>query len=866
MSALFCLIILLPIIPTSMPHYLQDLFEIFLYLATWNCNNTPRLTEDQLIHLQFGLSTFFQRLYGMYPCNFTTYLRDHAIKENKTVFVHTIKPLLETVKMHPMLLTSSRELEKNSGRWKEMEPHDVVVECSKFSLDSMNRIQASEISADSMYMMPSVHRTPINDTSSSAATTIQLQTSLINAHLNEPFYSLFHETTKTKEPQKIDNIWSPLLGVLATPPPPGTIAPHTPTPSIPSYAVQTIPNLMQQQCASGASPPEAAVEATPETTPMKDNIQTIRPFPVNSPAVRSIWGLSQPSSPLKKDPSAPYRFTDTPITSTSHQQHVFNIEGHQHSSILSSPKLMNFVNERSMYQNQMQMINDKLQNINKLEQPMLNTIKIDAAVDAVNPSTSFMSQTNETESADVTGKILTNNPLDGVVSILNSVDSAQEDAEVTEINSLIQETTNESLDEASAAALHIPHSRSMKNYAQRFQQWKLKNKYCNRASMEYSKSCPVESALSTLNRRLKKASIHQNGNSSPSDNDDDGHDDNDDDNDDDENDTNNGNNAIGSSTSQPPPPAITKQNDNLKSKLLRSKRNNFAKNSEKISIGTQTMEQASQSYEQIFLELIAEESKSAKITATTVAPPMSPHTLLDQYIETTIKKKQSNENNNRTELYRDQIQLLNLQLQYERYRREVHAERNRRLLGKSRVNAALEMDNAKLREQKDRLSIEVEELTLNLNKGRIAKTKQDQEYAKECNRLRKDIQHESDENKQLRTTIETMQRRLSEEKKFKNDVLHELEGARAEIFDLRNELKQTQYQADLGLHYKDELNRLQSEVLLMGEIQIKCKEKLSELNNLKARDAEIEHVQFAYNEEVRGKFNIKIIYFSKKKL
>jgi hypothetical protein len=45
---------------------------------------------------------------------------------------------------------------------------------------------------------------------------------------------------------------------------------------------------------------------------------------------------------------------------------------------------------------------------------------------------------------------------------------------------------------------------------------------------------------------------------------------------------------------------------------------------------------------------------------------------------------------------KEQLTLLNIQLQFERHRREAHAERNRRLLGKSRSNGALEEHNSAL--------------------------------------------------------------------------------------------------------------------------------------------------------------------------
>lgn len=47
-------------------------------------------------------------------------------------------------------------------------------------------------------------------------------------------------------------------------------------------------------------------------------------------------------------------------------------------------------------------------------------------------------------------------------------------------------------------------------------------------------------------------------------------------------------------------------------------------------------------------------------------------------------------------LLREQLGLLHLQLQYERHRREVHAVRNRRLLGESRSNKALDEHNSAL--------------------------------------------------------------------------------------------------------------------------------------------------------------------------
>ena len=84
--------------------------------------------------------------------------------------------------------------------------------------------------------------------------------------------------------------------------------------------ISTFPNQ------EGTSPPEAAIEATPETTPVKDSRHYVTPRspPVNSTVVRALNNLggarprsstsstpsqSQPSSPMKKEIS-PFRFPE----------------------------------------------------------------------------------------------------------------------------------------------------------------------------------------------------------------------------------------------------------------------------------------------------------------------------------------------------------------------------------------------------------------------------------------------------------------------------------------------------------------------------------------------------------------------------
>ncbi|XP_037026042.1 hamartin [Bradysia coprophila] len=758
MSALFCIITLLPIIPTSMPQYLQDLFDIFSYLASWNCTNEPRLTDDQQIHLQIGLSTFFQRLYGMYPCNFLAFLTKSQTDRHR-VYCHTIKPLLDTVKIHPLLLTHTVQTEKSTSRWKEMEPHDIVVECSKLCLENANRFHHK-----SDYFSPIAHRNPEYTSYSNNKTSfsIELQQSLRNtpSSMASPFYSLFNEPKdRLKEAQRIDSLWSPSIAVLATPPPTGNI-PHTPTPTpnIPNYGIPTLPG--SHLCASGASPPEAAIEATPETTPMKDNMKPLRQFPMGSAAARAILGstqgsTSQPSSPIMKKEPSPFRFPDF-STSQSLQS-----EGNQ------SKKLLSLVQDRKLCQ--MQILEKLNQHQDGSNIRDVETIQIENSID----------ERNKNE-----------------VSL--------EDEEVKEINS----QTLKAFHGAGSIEMDLKNSNSIQ----------LRQPYPDETTtIECSKSWPCDS--NRMIDCLKNISENGNSNLGGIDN------------------TSNIN--------------LQKKREALKSRTLRLKPTDIDDACERTTVGTQTVEQLPPTYEKL-LVCANEPAAPSKTTNSLVgSTPMSPHTLLDQYIETSIKKKHSKDNNNQTEHYRDQIQLLNIQLRYEQYRREVHAERNRRMLGKSRLNAVLEMENEKLKEEKEKLVRAVDDLTNDLNKSRIMQTRRDQDYSQEVNTLKRDIQQERDEKKQLLLQIENLQRRLGDEKNEKKDISQDLEAARAELFDLRNELQQTQYQADLGLQYKDEFNRLQSEIVLMGEIHVKCRDKLSELNDLRGRDVEQDALTLAYENEIR---------------
>lgn len=320
------MVVLLPMVPALIGPHLQDIFDIFSRLAAWNWAPGPKLAEEQLVHLQVAMYALFLRLYGMYPCNFIAYLRNHyRHPDNRPVFMHTVRPMLATVLVHPSLVTASKDHETDTERWKKMGHHDVIVECEKFAVDGGVREEGCYTGFRSR---------------SGTGTSGEHQLVGSGDHHLSPF-----PLPALKLPLSSgDDFWSPSLYFYqhSNSPPPTEV-------SAPTSIPQT-PNSVHAQ--EGTSPPEAAIEATPETTPIKDPRMNQRVPPINSTAVRSLGGpvtpkwpslpsgtttpsSSQPSSPMRKDPS-PFKFP----------QDNFELNARRQNALVSQ-KITRLIEDRS---------------------------------------------------------------------------------------------------------------------------------------------------------------------------------------------------------------------------------------------------------------------------------------------------------------------------------------------------------------------------------------------------------------------------------------------------------------------------------------------------------------------------------------
>ncbi|XP_073169933.1 hamartin isoform X2 [Lepidochelys kempii] len=314
-TGVLVLITMLPMIPQSGKMYLHDFFGIFGRLSSWCLKNPGHVAEIYLVHLHASVYALFHRLYGMYPCNFVSFLRSHySMKENLETFEEVVKPMMEHVRIHPELVTGSKDHELDPRRWKRLETHDVVIECAKISLD------AKEASYEDRYYSVSQpvsiclqprqtdpNASPYIDTHSSYGTSTSTPYStprltLLQMQGQLPPILSPQSSRLSTEPQQV-TIWSPSAVCGMTTPP-------------------TSPGIVSSESSQTSSQPYSKYFSTPggKGTPL-GTPATSPPPPCISDDFVHVSLPPAAATPLKKedkpDPGRP---------SLSRQQNVINSE------------------------------------------------------------------------------------------------------------------------------------------------------------------------------------------------------------------------------------------------------------------------------------------------------------------------------------------------------------------------------------------------------------------------------------------------------------------------------------------------------------------------------------------------------------
>ncbi|XP_072521310.1 TSC complex subunit 1a isoform X2 [Salminus brasiliensis] len=239
------LIILLPMIQQTSKQLLFEFFDIFGRLAAWNQRNPGHAQGVYAVHLHASVYSLFHRLYGMYPCNFVSYLRAHySMKENVDTFEEVVKPMLEHVRIHPELVTGTKDYELDPIRWKRFETHDIVIECAKVSLDPKEASCEEGYSSlpDHVPRRPVDHSKSFSDLSShgrssfNSMATVRQSLSLSLPHLTVSQHACLSPQTTSLQGTEVTSsgmkevLWSPssVCG-MSTPPSSRGMSPTTVT-------------------------------------------------------------------------------------------------------------------------------------------------------------------------------------------------------------------------------------------------------------------------------------------------------------------------------------------------------------------------------------------------------------------------------------------------------------------------------------------------------------------------------------------------------------------------------------------------------------------------------------------------------------
>ncbi|KAG7189794.1 hypothetical protein KM043_017455 [Ampulex compressa] len=726
MSALLLLVMLLPMLPAALGPYLSEIFEVFGRLAFYYHHQSLSLSSSALftsatasgiinkdhlylLHLQVGLYSLFHRLYAMYPCNFISYLKQQYIQRDQlATFTHTIRPMLDSVRMHPLLVTASKDVEISAARWKKMEHHDVMAECGRFTLDRCR---------EEMFGTTNSRCTPPLDYSS-ACTPINISGGVTTTEIG-----------KVED----ETFWSPSM----------TVPPHSPPFPASSHENRSTPSTPNNN-RSGTSPPEAAVEATPETTPVKDLRKSMRQAPVGSAAVRALNALGGGD-----------------IGTNAH-----GILSHKLSKIMADRQNMLQHSQKS--------------SINVEDENRLPEIDINQ-----------------------NGKN----------------DSWQEDQEVLEI---VSSQANAKTD----TPKHLEQQIELHNTD------KFHGVFANFSQKVYQLCLYSQSHLPLQ---------HQNFNVS----------------------------CKIRRTKSCPDMVIQKK---LCNEIANQARLTGAKRWEET--GTQTYDLFP--YEYLLLGILDQKNQMNGLKASQDNPDsrISPTTMLDRYVgactrmnsndysraKTSVKHKQKKRGEDETEdevadedgldveCANQLLQLMQMQLQFERQRREVHAERNRRLLGKLRDSRALEEHNHALTDRLKMVEKEVEGLKSELERSKKENRQAQEQYKEGLHHWQSKCVEEQRQCQGLRDHLESLELELKSEQKKVIESGQQIRSTEAALFDAAHQLKGALKAANRSKELERILDTLQKKFILLGEAQGKLQESTGGLSPTGRQ--EVTQAQRSYTEEL----------------
>ncbi|KAM8885630.1 hamartin-like isoform 2-T2 [Spinachia spinachia] len=332
-TGVLVLITLLPMMPQAGKQHIYDFFDVFGRLVSWSHKNPGHGPVEHLVHLHAGVYSLFHRLYGMFPCNFISYLRLHySMKENLESFQEVVKPMLEHVRVHPELITGTQDYELDPSRWRCYEVHDIVIECSRVSLDPLE--SSCEEDMYSFIRDPPASPQLTLTFSPPNRESLSRSGSSVCPQLLSECLTLNQPTLSTSFLQADDVTWSPSSQCgLSTPPP-------EPAAASPSPLSRTAP-ISSVKCPSSATPLTKEIQ---DGRHNKDQVKPLTQLKASSPQPITrleARGQSDVIDDIREDVGSQQRsFPPTSFTSSTSSSQPFLLTStprREASSVLGLP-------------------------------------------------------------------------------------------------------------------------------------------------------------------------------------------------------------------------------------------------------------------------------------------------------------------------------------------------------------------------------------------------------------------------------------------------------------------------------------------------------------------------------------------------
>ncbi|XP_071532951.1 uncharacterized protein Tsc1 [Panulirus ornatus] len=859
-GAVMVIVVLLPALPLEMGNlHLSAVLDIFCRLVRW----TPKREPDEAFQpfLQVAVYSLFHRLYALYPCHFLNCLRTSFAKPSSSAcFFTTLKPMMEKVRLHPLLITENKESELTRNRWIGLETHHLILECAKLCLDPIEA--TCEEVCGSFFTL--------NTGSDLASDPLPVPTNWV-------LYAVEN------------NFWSPSLAMSspamlsASRGSSSSSVPHTPV-----YPIST-PNLRLGGKVA-ESPPEAAIEATPETTPFTSPLKVEAGSSVSRRPASAICAVSHstnvgkdsqavdaeansnPLSPVKKD-QASFEFPDDQC-----QDIFFRAE---RSSLLQS-KLQQILKERQQIQKENNQpsenkcdgenkdadskdIKEARENSVVTSRRVLGERQIDIVSPAENEGDSKVVESrlaqfdqvsrrrkismydgtrnvdlsklgiridrfaNGNSDVDISDEASQNDDIDigdrnyRLSSVIDRriSEEKESDSDSRRSSDETQRCNNRDCDEHENLGLGVPCQRSMTDLVKNMRTMRLRFlSQCGPPPdlSHYSMVGSIRAAVSPTKATTSPIKAQYKSSSCPD------------------------LSVDGISPVSSIPEGRVRKESAVSSLTLSPIRQAVVTS----EATTQTEEvTVVNPYEQLLGALVSGPTSAhqpkcfeTNTNNTDLSSP-SPHELLDQYVRLSTKIgdegrnilwQQFNQSGAAHEGLKNEVRLMQIMLLLERYKREVHAERNRRLLGRAKKVYALEEQQRGLKEKVSQLEGEVSHMKqelLNLQATASAKEQQLQLALSQQQEKVSQVLVERDDAQEDRDIFKQQCSVLSKENE---SLTTQLQAAQAALLERDRQLTVQARLAEDNDILRNQVEVLQKQVCLMGEVQDQYKQEVWKLS------------------------------------